>query len=336
MLADLSLTSTFAQPPRLHEELDVRQACEDVARSLSGEAASRHVLLTLAFSGRLRAPVDAGAFAHTIRALLAAAIEDHDGRAVLFTGGLDGGRVRLSILGDGPAAVPSALGAEAREAALMVELHGGDAGGRDGAPERLRGAASADGRARARAHAAGPRGPPCVGLAPRADRRRARQPPPPRRPRSARRLTRSDPMRVLNLPTVPPASRLRMVAALALLAGLGGCVGVPAPVAQNGVGSTCYAGAYVCQLGQQVPLGSQCTCPGLGTPVLRRRALAVLPSPSRARAAARSTRRGAGRRSRPPSPGSSRPARPARSSRTGTCRPGRRPPCSGSPAMIPA
>lgn len=59
---------------------------------------------------------------------------------------------------------------------------------------------------------------------------------------------------------------VRALAALGLLAALGGCVGVAAPVAPNGLGSTCYAGAYVCQLAQDVPLGSQCTCPGLGAP----------------------------------------------------------------------
>jgi hypothetical protein len=73
-------------------------------------------------------------------------------------------------------------------------------------------------------------------------------------------------MRVLNTFADRSGLRLRAAAALALLAGLGGCVGVAAPVAQSGYGSTCYAGAYVCQLGQQVPLGSQCTCPGLGAP----------------------------------------------------------------------
>ena len=72
-----------------------------------------------------------------------------------------------------------------------------------------------------------------------------------------------------------PASRQTLVhlrrpagaaVALGLLSGLCGCVGVAAPVAPTGLGSTCYAGAYVCQLAQQVPVGSQCTCPGVGAP----------------------------------------------------------------------
>ncbi len=71
---------------------------------------------------------------------------------------------------------------------------------------------------------------------------------------------------IASAPSFPSGAAVRAAAALAALAALGGCVGVPAPVASNGYGSTCYAGAYVCQLGQQVPVGSQCTCPGLGAP----------------------------------------------------------------------
>jgi hypothetical protein len=61
-----------------------------------------------------------------------------------------------------------------------------------------------------------------------------------------------------------PTGRLLGVAGLLLT--LAGCVGVPAVVQPTGYGATCYAGAYVCQLGAQVPVGAQCTCPGLGAP----------------------------------------------------------------------
>ncbi len=39
--------------------------------------------------------------------------------------------------------------------------------------------------------------------------------------------------------------------------------GAPAPTAY---GSTCYAGVYTCALPNGVPVGSQCSCPGLGAP----------------------------------------------------------------------
>ncbi len=82
-------------------------------------------------------------------------------------------------------------------------------------------------------------------------------------------------------------------AALATLFGLAGCVGAPAPgpvayapgavpaanpgyapsgyappapVQQVAYGATCYAGFYTCQLPQQLPVGAQCSCPGLGAP----------------------------------------------------------------------
>lgn len=69
-------------------------------------------------------------------------------------------------------------------------------------------------------------------------------------------------------PTSLPARRLLGAAGLLAtsLVALAGCVGVAAPVQTTGYGSTCYAGTYVCQLGGQVPVGSQCTCPGLGAP----------------------------------------------------------------------
>ncbi len=49
---------------------------------------------------------------------------------------------------------------------------------------------------------------------------------------------------------------------------LAGCVGAAAPQAAPapGYGYSCSAGVYVCQLPEQVPLGSQCSCPGIGAP----------------------------------------------------------------------
>jgi hypothetical protein len=41
----------------------------------------------------------------------------------------------------------------------------------------------------------------------------------------------------------------------------------PAPGATPvAYGGTCYAGVYVCQAAQSMPVGSQCACPGLGAP----------------------------------------------------------------------
>ena len=51
---------------------------------------------------------------------------------------------------------------------------------------------------------------------------------------------------------------------------LAGCVvEVPAQQSANaapGYGYTCYAGVYVCRLPQQIPVGTQCSCPGIGAP----------------------------------------------------------------------
>ncbi len=79
-------------------------------------------------------------------------------------------------------------------------------------------------------------------------------------------------------------------AALAALIGLAGCVGAPAPGPVSGyppaygqpayaqppgyggspqevaVGGRCYAGVYTCALPQALPVGAQCSCPGLGAP----------------------------------------------------------------------
>ena len=61
------------------------------------------------------------------------------------------------------------------------------------------------------------------------------------------------------------------LAGLALAAlPLAGCV-VEVPAQQSadaapGYGYTCYAGVYVCRLPQQIPVGTQCSCPGIGAP----------------------------------------------------------------------
>ncbi len=68
--------------------------------------------------------------------------------------------------------------------------------------------------------------------------------------------------------------------AFASLIGLGGCVGAPqalveyTPPAQDpqsaervvAYGSHCRAGFYACSLAQSVPVGTGCSCPGLGAP----------------------------------------------------------------------
>ena len=59
------------------------------------------------------------------------------------------------------------------------------------------------------------------------------------------------------------------VGGLVLLAGLGGCEGSPqviGPQVAGGYGYVCAAGIYQCRLPQQVPIGSRCSCPGLGAP----------------------------------------------------------------------
>ena len=71
---------------------------------------------------------------------------------------------------------------------------------------------------------------------------------------------------------------IRLAACAAVLA-LGGCVAYPVPVATpypayepapqgqvvGYIGTTCAAGAYVCQV-PPGPTGTQCSCPGLGAP----------------------------------------------------------------------
>ena len=82
------------------------------------------------------------------------------------------------------------------------------------------------------------------------------------------------------------ATLRRGLAALALIA-LAGCAGAPVaygpagePIAASipagpystigapapGLGYQCFAGTYVCPLGAQLPIGTQCSCPGLGAP----------------------------------------------------------------------
>ncbi len=55
---------------------------------------------------------------------------------------------------------------------------------------------------------------------------------------------------------------------LAGLLALAGCVGAAGPQAATapGYGYSCSAGVYACQLPEQLPLGAQCSCPGLGAP----------------------------------------------------------------------
>ena len=60
-----------------------------------------------------------------------------------------------------------------------------------------------------------------------------------------------------------------IVAGMFLVAlSLGGCEVAPSPSAgaAPGYGYTCYAGVYVCRVPQQIPVGSRCSCPGLGAP----------------------------------------------------------------------
>lgn len=86
----------------------------------------------------------------------------------------------------------------------------------------------------------------------------------------------------------------RVLGAAALVLALGGCAGgpvaydsagnpipgttppgYPAPIvpasapgsaAQVAYGYQCFAGIYQCPLGRSVPVGSSCSCPGLGAP----------------------------------------------------------------------
>lgn len=62
----------------------------------------------------------------------------------------------------------------------------------------------------------------------------------------------------------------RLAGLVLTLVSLGGCVVAVAPVqsagAAPGYGYTCYAGVYVCHTPTQVPVGSQCSCPGIGAP----------------------------------------------------------------------
>ncbi len=60
-----------------------------------------------------------------------------------------------------------------------------------------------------------------------------------------------------------------LLMALPLLALLSGCEGTPTAEgigSAGGYGYVCHAGFYQCTLPQQVPLGTRCSCPGLGAP----------------------------------------------------------------------
>ena len=66
-----------------------------------------------------------------------------------------------------------------------------------------------------------------------------------------------------------PANPWLLVMVLPLFALLSGCEGAPTAEgigAAGGYGYVCHAGFYQCTLPQQVPLGSRCSCPGLGAP----------------------------------------------------------------------
>jgi hypothetical protein len=68
----------------------------------------------------------------------------------------------------------------------------------------------------------------------------------------------------------PRRTAVRAVALLALLGALGGCVAAPVVAAPGsvgyGYGYSCYAGFYTCTLPAQGPVGSPCSCPGIGAP----------------------------------------------------------------------
>lgn len=61
---------------------------------------------------------------------------------------------------------------------------------------------------------------------------------------------------------------MKRLAILAALLTLSGCYGTPQVISSqpNPYGYVCYAGFYRCTLPAQYPVGSQCSCPGLGAP----------------------------------------------------------------------
>ncbi len=75
---------------------------------------------------------------------------------------------------------------------------------------------------------------------------------------------------------------LRLTATAGLLLVLAGCYGAPAteqPIVAGApanatvggvpvvvAGYKCYAGAYICNLPQPGPVGTGCSCPGIGAP----------------------------------------------------------------------
>ncbi len=69
---------------------------------------------------------------------------------------------------------------------------------------------------------------------------------------------------------VGSGKRWRLIGLALAVLPLAGCV-VEVPAQQSataapGYGYTCYAGVYVCRLPQQIPVGTQCSCPGIGAP----------------------------------------------------------------------
>ena len=65
-----------------------------------------------------------------------------------------------------------------------------------------------------------------------------------------------------------PRAMWLLATVIPLLAILSGCEGAPAADsgAAAGYGYVCHAGFYQCTLPAQYPLGSRCSCPGLGAP----------------------------------------------------------------------
>ncbi len=67
--------------------------------------------------------------------------------------------------------------------------------------------------------------------------------------------------------SIPRSTAPWLLLALPLLASLAGCEGTAsAEGVTSGYGYVCHAGFYQCTLPAQVPVGSRCSCPGLGAP----------------------------------------------------------------------
>lgn len=87
---------------------------------------------------------------------------------------------------------------------------------------------------------------------------------------SNRTMTKNSRNRSGGKPRRLPGRAARLAGLLVMSASLEGCVVAVSPVpsagAASGYGYTCYAGVYVCRTPAQVPVGSQCSCPGIGAP----------------------------------------------------------------------